>query len=312
MGWNAVHRIDRADGGVEQGLQKGGWIVDHGPITAQTEEMGYSVAMDNIADMNLPLLGPEDPAPVTLYNTHGTASVLVLCDHAANAVPSALRGLGLEATDLARHIAYDIGAAEVTRLLADKLDAPAILAGFSRLVIDCNRRPGSSDSIVPSSDGTVIPGNQAVTPSQALERAEACFWPYHRRVGAGLAGFAMRGIKPAIINIHGFTPNFQDVSRPWHIGVLWDQDPRLPAPMLAALGSVDGLVVGDNEPYSGRSRLGYSNEVHATETGLPNVLIELREDTVRDAAGQERMAQLLADALIPVLADPTLYRSERF
>ena len=305
-------RIDRADGGVEQLSQKAGGIVNHRRIRAQPNDIGYSTAMDDFTDMKLPLLGANDPPPVTIYNAAGAASVLILCDHASNAVPASLDRLGLRDTDLMRHIAYDIGAAEVTRLLADRLDAPALLAGYSRLVIDCNRRPGSADSIAMASDGTVIPGNRNVTPEQAQERAEACFWPYHRRIGAGLAGFALRGIKPAIINIHGFTPTMQGFARPWHVGVLWDRDPRLPAPLLAALSSVDGLVVGDNEPYSGRSRLGYSNEVHATETGLPNVLIELREDTVRDAAGQERMAALLAEALMPVLADPTLYRSERF
>lgn len=266
----------------------------------------------DIADAKLPLLGPDDPPPVTIHNPQGTAPVLVLCDHASNAVPATLDDLGLGPADLARHIAYDIGAAEVTRLLADRLDAPAVLAGYTRLVIDTNRRPGSHDSIVPESDGTIIPGNREVTPEEAQQRAESCFWPYHRRIGAGLAGFAERDIRPAIVSIHGFTPQLQGQSRPWHVGILWDRDPRIPAPMIAALKAVDGLVVGDNEPYSGRLRWGYSIEVHATETGLPNVLVELREDTVRDAAGQARMTAILADALEPVLADPTLYRCERF
>ena len=212
--------------------------------------------------------------------------------------------------DLHRHIAYDIGAAEVTHLLAGQQDAPAVLAGYSRLVIDPNRSLDHADSIVAESDGTVIPGNAGLSPQDIRARTDACFWPYHRKIGAGLAGFAMRGKRPAVIAIHAYTPVLGGVRRPWHVGVLWGDDARIAVPLIAALSGHEDLVVGDNEPYSGRLQYGYSIEAHAAETGLPHVLIELREDLIATAEDQERTAAMLVEALAPILADSTLYRAE--
>lgn len=259
---------------------------------------------------DLPLLGPDDPAPVSIVNPNGSAPVLLICDHASNTVPAALHGLGLVERDLHRHIAYDIGAAEVTHLLAAMLDAPAVLAGYSRLVIDTNRSLDHADSIIGESDGTVIPGNADISPEEIRTRIEACFWPYHRRIGSGLAGFAMRGQRPAVIAIHAYTPVLGGIQRPWHIGVLWGDDARIAQPLIAALRAHESLVVGDNEPYSGRLQYGYSMDVHAGESGLPHVLIELREDLVATSEDQERTALLLVDALAPILADTALYRAE--
>ncbi len=261
-------------------------------------------------NQDLSLLGPDDPAPVSVVNPTGPAPLLLICDHSSNAVPAALHGLGLIERDLHRHIAYDIGAAEVMRLLAAKFDAPGVLAGYSRLVLDTNRCLGHSDSIIEKSDGTVIPGNVDISPEEIRSRTEACFWPYHRRIGSGLAGFAMRGQRPAVIAIHAYTPVLGGVERPWHIGVLWGEDARIAAPLIAALRAHEKLVVGDNEPYSGRLQYGYSMDVHAGETGLPHVLIELREDLIATAEDQERAATILVDALAPILADSALYRVE--
>lgn len=252
---------------------------------------------------DVPLLGPDDPAPVSIFNQNGSASVILICDHASNAVPAALRGLGLTERDLHRHIALDIGAAAVTRLMAEKMNAPAVLAGYSRLVIDTNRRLDHPESIIRESDKTVIPANQDVAPDEARQRTEACFWPFHRKIGAGIAGFAQRGIRPALIAIHGFTPVLAGVERPWHIGVLWNEDGRIASPLIEALRARQDLVVGDNEPYSGRQQYGYTIDVHAGETGLPNVLIELREDLVASAEDQERAANILVEALTPILLD---------
>jgi len=259
---------------------------------------------------DIPLLGPDDPAPVSVVNPNGSAPLLLICDHASNAVPAALRGLGLVERDLHRHIAWDIGAAEVTRLLAAALDAPAVLAGYSRLVIDTNRRLDHPESIVKESDGTLVPGNAELSPEDIRARTDACFWPYHRRIGSGLAGFALRGKRPAVIAIHSYTPVLGGVARPWHIGVLWGEDGRIATPLIAALGAEKSLVVGDNEPYSGRLHYGYSMEVHAGETGLPHVLVEMREDLVATAEDQQRTASILVAALAPILADSELYRAE--
>ena len=268
--------------------------------------------MDHMAEYDTPLLGPGDPAPVSVENPNGAASVLVLCDHASNAVPAALHGLGLTERDLHGHIAYDIGAAAFARGLARRLDAPAVLAGYSRLVIDCNRLLDHSDSIVSTSDGVAIPDNRDMAPDEAARRAAACFWPYHRKIGAGIAGFALRGITPAIVSVHSFTPALAGEMRPWQVGILWDRDDRIARPLIEVLSARGDMVVGDNLPYSGRRRFGYSIEVHATETGLPNVLIEMREDMVADDADAEGWADIMAAALSPILADPGLYCCRRF
>jgi predicted N-formylglutamate amidohydrolase len=266
--------------------------------------MVYSPAMTNGIDHGLSLLGPEDPAPVAVVNPAGAASVLLICDHASNAVPRSLQGLGLTERDLHRHIAYDIGSAEVTRLLADALDAPGVLAGYSRLVIDCNRDLDHPDSIVRESDGTVIPGNADVSPAEARARADACFWPYHRRIAAHLARFAEHGVRPSIVAVHGFTPVLAGAERPWHVGVLWGEDGRIALPLIDRLRRHTDLVIGDNEPYSGRLQYGYSIASHADAARLPNVLIELREDIVAGEDERRRTAAILADALRPILFDP--------
>lgn len=259
-----------------------------------------------------PLLGPDDPPPWVTLNTSGKANVVLLCDHASNAIPQSLAGLGLEPDDLVTHIAWDSGAAQVTRMLSQRLDAPAVLSGYSRLVIDCNRKPGHETSIPASSDGVVIPGNQTVSPTEAARRIEAIFHPYHHAVEAAIDHVQARGTPPAIVAIHSFTPEMGNINRPWHISVLWDKDPRIPAPLLAALRARGDLNVGDNQPYSGQEHYGYSAEVHATAAGLPNALIEIREDQIRNQDGIARYADILGDALEEVLSDPGLYGVENY
>lgn len=259
--------------------------------------------MNDLDESGLALLAQSDPPPVRVVNPDGARAALLVCDHASNAVPAALHGLGLPERELHRHIAQDIGAAEVTKRLAALLDAPAVLTGFSRLVVDCNRPLDHPESIIAVSDGVEIPGNRDLAEADRRARIDSCFWPYHRRIGAGLAGFAMRGIRPAIISMHCFTPVLDGIVRPWHIGVLWDEDDRIAGPLLAGLRTCDGLVVGDNQPYSGRQHYGYTVEAHATETGLANVLIEIREDKAADEDAQARVAGLLAGILAPILDD---------
>ena len=255
-----------------------------------------------------PLLGADDPPPFEVVNPKGAASVVFLCDHASNRVPRGLDHLGLAPSELERHIAWDIGAAAVTRRLAARFDAPAVLAGCSRLVIDCNRRLEDAQSILPSSDGTEVPGNRELTESQAAARAAACFEPYHRACADVIDGVEARGRVPPIVMMHTFTPVMDGALRPWHAGVLWDgRDGRMALPFLHALRSHDGLVVGDNEPYSGTSPHGYTMPTHAARHGRANVQIEVRQDLLADEAGIERWTAILAGALDAVLADPALY-----
>jgi predicted N-formylglutamate amidohydrolase len=254
------------------------------------------------------LLAATDPAPFTLVNAEGRPEILLICDHAATAVPAGLRRLGLDEAALARHIGWDIGAAAVTRALAERLGAPAVLSGYSRLVIDCNRTLDDPTSIPTISDGMPIPGNQELSAADKRLRAEACFWPYQRAIEAQLDRAAGLGVAPAIISIHSFTPHLQGFDRPWHIGILWARDPRIPIPLIAGLAGRHGLIVGDNQPYSGHDPEGFTLEHHAVPRGLPHVLVELRQDAIDTAAGAELFADHLDTALKPILADPQLYR----
>lgn len=249
----------------------------------------------------------DDPPPFELVNPDGAAPVVFLCDHASNRAPRALRSLGLPPEELARHIAWDIGAAALTRRLAAHFDAPAVLAGCSRLVIDCNRRLDDAQSILSVSDGTPIPGNQELTEGEAAARAEAWFRPYHRACAAVLRGVEARGRAPPVVMMHSFTPHMNGTRRPWHAGVLWHEDGRMALPLLRALRARGGLVVGDNEPYSGASPHGYTMPAHAARHGRANVQIEVRQDLVADEPGIEHWSAILIEALTGVFADPALY-----
>jgi predicted N-formylglutamate amidohydrolase len=251
---------------------------------------------------------PDDPSVVELANPAGRAPLLLLCDHAGRSIPGWLGDLGLPAQELERHIAFDIGAADVTRRLARLLDAPAVLAHVSRLVVDPNRLPGDPSSIPALSDGTLIPANQELSPDEIRRRLAYAFVPYHRAVARQIAGLRRRHGIPAIVSIHSFTPRLGASARPWDVAVLWDADRRLASPALERLRRDPALKVGDNEPYSGRYPLGYTIPFHAVRTGLPHVTFELRQDLIATRAHAEAWALRLAEVLREALANRKLYR----
>ena len=254
------------------------------------------------------LLGPDDPPPVELVNAAGKAPALLLCDHASRAVPRCLGQLGLDDALLMRHIGWDIGAAEVTRHLSRRFDAPAVMTAYSRLVIDCNRVPGEKQSIPEVSDGVRVPGNRGISPAEAERRRRALFDPYHAAVDAAIERFHETGRAPAILSIHSCTPVMNGQERPWHIGVLHDRDTRIAGPLMKALAARGDLCVGDNKPYSGRGQAGKTIHAHAHDLGLPHVMVEIRQDMIDTHKGAARWAAILGDALAPILADPALYR----
>lgn len=254
-----------------------------------------------------PLLSPDDPPPFERINPTGKARFILLCDHASLAVPRRLGTLGLDPAELRRHIGWDIGAAALTRILATRLDARAFLSGFSRLVIDCNRKFDDPTSIPEESDRTEVPANKGLTAAERQERVEACFWPYHRAIAAELDAWAAAGRVPAIISMHSFTPVFDARHRPWHVGILWHRDERLARPLIETLAAEPALVVGDNEPYDGASPHAYTMPVHGLARGLPHVQFEIRQDLIADAAGVQRWADRLTRVLGAVMADDRLY-----
>jgi predicted N-formylglutamate amidohydrolase len=259
------------------------------------------------AGHHTPLIGPGEPGPFRVINPHGRARLLLVCDHASNRIPAPLDNLGLDELALGRHIACDIGAGEVTERLSARLDAPGVLASYSRLVVDCNRGLKDPTSILAVSDGEFIPGNQGLDEEQKAERARQFFHPYHDAIARRLDSFARRSIVPAFVAIHSFTPIFKNVRRPWQIGILWDTDPRIPVPLMQALRA-QGIAVGDNEPYSGKAPADHTVDHHAEGGGLPHVSIEIRQDLVDHADGVARWARILGDALEQILADDSLYR----
>ncbi len=244
--------------------------------------------------------GATGPTAYEILNPGGKASVLLVCDHASPAVPACFDKLGLEDDILGRHIAYDIGAAAITRLLSAALDAPAVLAGTSRLVIDCNRAPGDPQSIPEISDTHIVPGNIGLTAEEARARAEAFFWPYHHAIANLLARLWQRGPAPALFSIHSFTPTLGGEDRQWDLSVLWNRDPRLALPLIEELGSHETLHVGNNEPYSGRE-IAYTIDIHGGAAGLPNCAVEIRQDHLETEKEISHWAGLLGDALGKIL-----------
>ncbi|WP_447724465.1 N-formylglutamate amidohydrolase [Sphingomonas koreensis] len=217
----------------------------------------------------------------------GAADVLILCDHASNRVPPDV-DLGIDPALLAKHIAIDIGAAAVSEALAARLDAPAILATVSRLVIDLNREPDSPGLIPHVSDGHMISGNGSVARAERIARFHA---PYHRAIADTVRA---RGPK-LLVSVHSFTPRLEQhdgLHRPWEIGILYNRDARA-ARIGIELFEAAGAVTGDNEPYSGRILNATMNR-HAEANGIPYLGIEIRNDLISDPVGVAHWAQLLA------------------
>ena len=255
-----------------------------------------------------PLIKPGDAPPYMVYNEGGSARVLLVADHASRLFPAAMNQLGLADWVLEKHVAWDIGSDILTRFLADMLDAPAILAGFSRLIVDPNRKLDDPTAFVEISDGITIPGNLELSEEDKQLRVQSFFEPYHGAITQRLEAFRSDGIVPALISVHTCTPVFAQVVRPWHIGIMWDKDPRIALPMMEKLREMEGVCFGDNEPYSGRHTHDFTIDNHAEPAGLPHVGIEVRQDLVNDNEGARKWAGILAASLTPALADPDLYR----
>jgi predicted N-formylglutamate amidohydrolase len=250
------------------------------------------------------LLAEEEPPPYESFNPEGAAPILLICDHASRRVPRRLNDLGLGEAELSRHIGWDIGAADVTRHMALRLGAPALLAGYSRLVVDCNRHLHDPTSMRPVSDSTSIPGNATLSPADRQARIDGLYEPYHRAIAQRLDDVIGRGITPTLLAIHSCTPEMAGQFRPWHIGICWDSDRRLAGPVLEALGRVPDLVVGDNQPYALDLREDYSVPIHAMRRGLPHLQVEFRQDLVATPADARRLADVLLAALPPAVTQP--------
>jgi predicted N-formylglutamate amidohydrolase len=247
-------------------------------------------------------------APFEIVDGDRRRGMLLLADHARNAMPDDYGDLGLPPSELERHIAYDIGVEWVLRALAARLGVPAVFATWSRLLIDPNRGEDDPTLIRQLYDGAVIPANYPMPAAERERRLDRFYRPYHDAVGALVASVAAAsGAAPLILSIHSFTPVMQGQVRPWHAGVLWDLDDRTARPLIDALAADPALVIGDNEPYDGALR-GDTMFRHAIVNGFPHALLEIRQDLVADRASAEAWAGRLAPIVDAINADPDIHR----
>ena len=235
---------------------------------------------------------------------------LLICDHASNAFPPGYGTLGLPSGELERHIAYDIGAAAVTRQVSRSLGAPAVLSCFSRLLIDPNRGADDPTLVMRISDGAVVPGNATVDADEIACRVARYYEPYHSAIDGAIDAAIATGHPPLLVSIHSFTEAWKGRPRPWHATVLWDKDDRLAVPLVEALRREEGLVIGENEPYSGELK-GDTLYRHGTHRGLAHALIEIRQDLIRDEAGQRDWAERLGGIMQSLLSRPDLAQELR-
>lgn len=252
-----------------------------------------------MGDVDLNLFADEAASTVELVAGAADAPVLFICDHASNALPRDYGSLGLPPEQFARHIAWDIGAADLTRALAAQFRAPAVLSRYSRLLIDPNRGADDPTLVMRISDGALIPGNAHIDDAE-IERRRQTYWrPYRNAIGAHLD--TMTGVHaPAIVSIHSFTPIWRGTPRPWQIGLLWDGDARIAQPLLTELEKQPDLTIGDNEPYDG-ALIGDTLYDLGTSRGLAHILIEVRQDLIATQDGAKQWAARIAQALAPVL-----------
>ena len=254
----------------------------------------------------MPLLTTNEPAALTVERPTGASDFLLVCDHASRLIPQSLGSLGLDAAQLSSHIAWDIGAAGVARRLSALLDATLILQNYSRLVIDCNRPPGSNSSIPTESEYARIAGNEGISPQAVAARTDAIFTPYHDALRTHLDQRRDAGRRTLLVAVHSFTPVYKSKARPWKVGLMSRHDRRLGLALLELLRQDADLQAGDNEPYAMTDNTDYTIPVHGEARGIAHVGIEIRQDLIADETGQqawaERLVPLLTQAAAKVFA----------
>jgi predicted N-formylglutamate amidohydrolase len=248
-------------------------------------------------ETKLPLLLPDEPPPVFEEGQQRRSDFLIVVDHAGVRIPRALGDLGLPASELQRHIAWDIGALDVARQVAASLDAPLIAQNYSRLVIDCNRDPEVPTSIPTIGESIAIPGNMDLAPEEIEARRREIFWPYHQRIKELLDARLAAGRATILVAQHSMTEIFRGVARPMHAAILYNRDRRFAGLVLDALREEKGLMVADNEPYFVSDATDYTIPRHGEARSLPHVEIEIRQDLLATPPGQREWAARIAVAL---------------
>jgi len=255
--------------------------------------MPESIAMSDGANNSDPsLLTASEPSPFYVVNPLAESPILLVCDHASCRFPQALGDMGLDPFARRCHLAIDIGAGKLTETIAKSLGVTAVIAQYSRLVVDCNRQLMDPGAYLEYGDGILVPGNRNLTQKEKDLRADAIYWPYHKAIDEQVARLRAIGPKPAFISIHSFTPVLNGVARHVQMGVLWDTDARLSDIFIEDFRAA-GFLTGDNEPYSGRAPQDFTIDHHAEEIELPHVGIEVRQDLIDDIAGVDEIAPVM-------------------
>jgi predicted N-formylglutamate amidohydrolase len=245
------------------------------------------------------LLLPDEDSPLIVVNEQGRSPFVLICEHASRLLPKRLGTLGLPAADLSRHIAWDIGAGSVARVLSRLIDAPLLMQRYSRLVYDCNRPPEAPDAIPEISETIAIPGNANLTADEKLARVRCIYRPFHDGVSALLDSRAAHNLKPLIISIHSFTPVFKGKARAVELGILHDRDARLSSKLIKGFPNVDARL---NEPYGPWDGVLHSLNMHGFARGLQHAMLEIRNDLIDTERGQDEWAQRLSVPLIQAAA----------
>jgi predicted N-formylglutamate amidohydrolase len=241
--------------------------------------------------------------PFEILDGERNGPLIIVCDHASNAVPEAVGDLGVSAADMQRHIAWDIGAAPIARFLAHAFSSTAVLCGTSRLVIDCNRHLSDPTLIPEVSDGTVIPGNRNLSRNARQLRIDDYFTPYHDACHEVVTRKLAQGKRPLFVSVHSMTEKLAGIDRPWQISLSSNDNRRATDPVLKALKSMRGIVMGDNQPYNMVAEEDYTTPIHALNRGLDYVQVEFRQDCVATPEGQKRFAGVFAQALKAALEE---------
>ncbi len=255
---------------------------------------------------------PGSFKPFEIVEGDRTKGLVLVADHAMRALPGEYGMLGLPAGEFDRHIAYDIGIEWLTRRIARSIGVPAVMACYSRLLIDPNRGEDDPTLIRQVYDGTIVPGNYPITEAEIERRRRDFYDPYHGAVSALIASVAGEAaMTPLVISLHSFTPRMAGAARPWHVGLLWDSDHRVVRHLFEALAADPSLVVGDNEPYDG-ALPGDTMNRHCTANGIPHALIEIRQDLIVTPDAADDWADRLAPILDAVNARPDMHVVGKF
>jgi len=239
-----------------------------------------------------PLLSASEPSPYYVVNPLANKPLLFVCDHASCRFPESLGDMGLDPFARRCHLAIDIGAGSLTESLAGKTGATAVLAQYSRLIVDCNRQLMDPGAFLEYGDGILVPGNRNLHQDEKDRRADAIYWPYHRAIDEQVKRLSALGSLPTFVSIHSFTPVLNGEARSWQVGVLWDKDRALAEIFIEGFRAA-GYQTGDNEPYSGKAPQDYTIDTHAEPQGLPHVGIEIRQDLIDSLDGVETIARLM-------------------